>query len=512
MAKKTVFITGVTGSMGGAGMAELLRRRERFDIVTLVRPSPVNRKKMKPYEQQSGLRVEWGDLTCYEDVLRCVNGADIVLHPAAMISPAADHNPEAARAINVGSVENIIRAIRAQPDPDAVRLLNVGSVAMTGDRLYPIHVGRTGDPMKPSIYDAYACTKIEAERLVAESGLRYWASCRQTFIAVPDTLGLMDPIMFHQPLDTCIEFCTDADSGRLLANACEDDVPEAFWGNFYNIGGGPGARLTFLQLMERVYGALGMGRPEDFMERRWFALRNFHCHWYEDSSRLNDFLHFQTMDVDAWVQSILDGSPWYVTLPGRAWMRPLMRLAATRAAIKRLLMRPLASQTPDSTQYWIEHGIAGRISAFYKDRASWEAIPGHWEGIRRPDFEDYRRLDHGYDETRPVEDLALSDMQQAARFRGGECLSAAMHSGDLLQPLDWRCWRGHEFSMTPNTVLRGGHWCPDCAPQKIGWDYDEEARHNPFFAQVWYTNHAADEANHYPPDCYLDVTGLERSR
>jgi thioester reductase-like protein len=44
MTKKTVFITGVTGSMGGAGLNELLRRRDRFDLVTLVRPSAVNKK------------------------------------------------------------------------------------------------------------------------------------------------------------------------------------------------------------------------------------------------------------------------------------------------------------------------------------------------------------------------------------------------------------------------------------------------------------------------------------
>ncbi len=39
MKKKTVFITGTTGSMGSAGLKILLDRRDRFDIVNLVRPS-----------------------------------------------------------------------------------------------------------------------------------------------------------------------------------------------------------------------------------------------------------------------------------------------------------------------------------------------------------------------------------------------------------------------------------------------------------------------------------------
>lgn len=98
MTKKTVFITGVTGSMGGAGLNELLRRRDRFDLVTLVRPSAVNKTKLRELLKEPGLRVVWGDLTCYEDVLACVTGADIVLHPAAMIAPAADHDPQAALA------------------------------------------------------------------------------------------------------------------------------------------------------------------------------------------------------------------------------------------------------------------------------------------------------------------------------------------------------------------------------------------------------------------------------
>ncbi|MDX1734639.1 MAG: NAD-dependent epimerase/dehydratase family protein [Halioglobus sp.] len=505
MTRKTVFITGVTGSMGGAGLRELLQRRDRFDIVALVRSSQANRRKMAALEKESGLRIVWGDLTSYEDVLQCVTGADVVLHPAAMISPAADHNPAMARAINVGAAENIVRAIKAQPDPDAVRLVNIGSVAMTGDRLYPIHVGRTGDPLKPSIYDAYACSKIDAERVVAESGLRHWVSCRQTFIAIPDTMGLMDPIMFHQPLDTCIEFCTDADSGRLLANACEDDIAPQFWRRFYNIGGGPGARITFLGLMKRIYSALGMGSPEDLTQRNWFALRNFHCHWFEDSALLNDFLDFQRMDVDAWVQSVLDGSPWYVRLSAHPLMKPLMSSKLARGAIRKRLMLPLASGTPDSTQYWFENNIEGRISAFFGDRATWERIPQHWNDIAQPTFDEYDRLDHGYDESRDPETLDAAALRDAAGFRGGEFLSDAVNPGDFWRPLPWRCWRGHRFELSPNTVLRGGHWCPECSPQKIGWDYDNEARNNPFFAQVWYPNHDPREDNFYPPDCYRDV-------
>ncbi len=505
MQKKTVFITGTTGSMGSAGMKILLDRRDRFDIVTLVRPSKKNKEMMRQYAAEAGLNIIWGDLTNYDDVLKCVTGADIILHPAAMIAPEADHNPVLARKINVGSIDNIVRAIKAQPDPDRIKLVNIGSVAMTGDRLYPIHVGRTGDPFKPSIYDAYACSKIDAERVVAESQLRYWVSLRQTFVAIPDTLALMDPIMFHQPLETCIELCTQHDAGLLLANACEDSVPEEFWRRFYNIGGGPRARLTFQALMERVYGDLGLGTPAELTDRNWFAIRNFHCHWYEDSSTLNDYLHFQTMGIDDYVESVLKGSPWYVTITNKPVIRNIMGLRSIKMLIRKFLMKPLAFASRDSTMYWVQNNMQDRISAFFKDKQSWQAIPSHWDDIRRPSYQDYQRLDHGYDESLADRELDFAQMQKAAHFRGGQCKASSMQAGDLFSPLDWGCWRGHAFSMTPNAVLKGGHWCPHCEPARIGWDYDEEAMHNPFFAQVWYPNHDVTEAHYYAKDCYLDV-------
>ncbi len=378
---------------------------------------------------------------------------------------------------------------------------------MTGDRLYPIHVGRTGDPFKPSVYDAYACTKIDAERAVAESGLKYWASCRQTYVAIPDTMSLMDPIMFHQPLDTCIEFCHAEDAGELLANACEDDVPEEFWGHFYNIGGGPRARFTYLGLMESVFGLLGMGHPSEIFERNWFCLRNFHCQWYEDSYKLNDYLHFQNYGVEEYLQSILDGSPWYVTLPTKPVIKQIMALPIVKKCIKNFMMKPLATKTSDCTMYWINNNMEGRISSFMKSKEEWAKIPSHWNDIRQPSADDYQRLDHGFDEDKPVAELDIADMQQAAKFRGGECLSKKMTKGDMTTKLKWKCWRGHEFEMTPNSVLFGGHWCPECLPPVTGWDFDNEAKNNPFFAQVWYPNHDKDESNYYPPDCHKDIVG-----
>ena len=92
-------------------------------------------------------------------------------------------------------------------------------------------------------------------------------------------------------------------------------------------------------------------------------------------------------------------------------------------------------------------------------------------------------LNHGYDESKPVEAIDINDIKQAAEFRGGKCLSDTMKNGDLFTPLTWQCAFGHTFDATPNLILRGGHWCPVC--ERESWNYAEIAKTNPFFAQVW---------------------------
>ena len=51
-------------------------------------------------------------------------------------------------------------------------------------------------------------------------------------------------------------------------------------------------------------------------------------------------------------------------------------------------------------------------------------------------------------------------------------------------------------------LLRGGHWCPQELPWP--WNYDEEAKINPFFAQVWYAAQDPGEHNVYGPEIFDD--------
>ncbi len=163
--KKTVFLTGATGVMGSAGLKELSKKLDRFNIVLLARDSKVNRKKLAPYFTMDGVKVVWGNLLNYDDVLKGVTGADYVLHVGGMVSPAADYFPKRTIKTNVGAAENIVKAVLAQPNKDEIKVVYIGTVAQTSDRSEPIHWGRTGDPICISVYDHYAISKTRAEKV-----------------------------------------------------------------------------------------------------------------------------------------------------------------------------------------------------------------------------------------------------------------------------------------------------------------------------------------------------------
>lgn len=495
--KKTVLLTGSSGTMGLAGFKELYAKRDKYNIVLLNRGSDKNKKLFEVYANDPCVKLVWGDLTNYDNVLEAVTGADYVLHVGGMVSPAADYYPLKTLKTNVSAAENIVRAIKAQPDPDKVKVVYIGTVAETGDRNPPIHWARTGDPIKISVYDHYAISKVKAEAVFAESGLRYWVSLRQSGILYPAILKNMDPIMFHVPINGVLEWATVEDSGRLLANVCGDDVPDDFWRKFYNIGSGREYRITNYEFEEYLLNALGLPSPKKLFDANWFILRNFHGQWYADSDKLEEILHFRAnIPIKEYFDKMAKMVPAYY----RACKAIPAFMKGAVAAVAKPFMKKIAQAETYGTLHWHKTKDKDRISAYYGDIDKWNKI-GTWDDIdiRRPS-EEVVLLDHGYDESKPESELDLDDMKKAAAFRGGECLSESMVKGDLYTPLKWKSARGNVFEMTPNLVLRGGHWCPEELPWP--WDYDTEAKINPFFAQVWYPLHSKSEHNFYGPEIF----------
>ena len=502
MANKTVFMTGASGHMGWASFNEIYDKRPDLNITVLLRDSEKNRTKFAKCLGDPRVRIVWGDLKDYDSILNCVTGVDYVLHIGGMVSPAADYYPKATLKTNVLAAENIVKAVKAQPNADDITVVYIGTVAETGNRPAPIHWGRTGDPIKISIYDHYAISKVRAERVFAESGLKKWVSLRQSGILYPEILKNMDPIMFHVPLNEVLEWATVEDSATLMANVCSDDIPEEFYRRFYNIGSGEAYRITLYQFEDYLLSAIGMGRDatKRVFKPNWFIDRNFHGQWYADSDVLDDYLHFRhNVPVDQYFKSLSKQVEWFYLLS-------IVTKVPGISQITREALGMIAKDKRFGTRTWIKNNDPERMSAYFGDTESYgmehyRKIPDTWEKteIRIPSKE-ITYLDHGYDEKKPFTELTVEDLQKAAEFRGGKLISKTVK--DMYTPVKWQCAFGHEFEMTPNLVLRGGHWCPDCEP--MPWNYDAIAKVNPFFAQVWYADHGKDEDNVYTEDIYRD--------
>lgn len=491
--KKKICITGATGIMGTAVLREFKDKLDRFELRILARPGKKNEKLLKEYSGDPSVKIIYGNLLNYEDVREAVGDSDMVLHIGGMVSPVADHYPALTMKVNITASENIVRAIKSRADGDNVALIYIGSVAETSHHDVPGHWGRTGDPVMTGIYDYYGISKILAERVIAESGLKRWVSLRQSGILHAGLLKKgMDPITFHVPLRGVLEWTTLEDSGRLLVNLCDKELPDSFWKGFYNIGSGKEYRLANYQFEKLLLKALGCPPPEKIFEPGWFATRNFHGMWYSDSDLLESIVPFrENLPAEKYFERMGSQLPGYFKL---ARFVP--------SFIMKAVMRRVANSKGNGTMYWLKNSeYEEEIRAYFGSREAQRLIGG-WDNF---DFTDPSRtptlLDHGYDENKPESELDLEDMKGAARFRGGKCLCDKMTKGDLDTPLEWECAFGHRFKARPRTILKGGHWCPECMPAP--WRYDEEARVNQFLAQVWRLGHNPEENEVYDSDSQI---------
>ena len=479
----------------------------------LARPSNKNKALLEPLmAQYPALSVVWGDLTRYDDVLRGVTGADVVLHVGGMVSPAADYRPKATYKTNITAAENVRNAVLAQPDDKQPKVVYIGSVAQMGDRREPLHWGRTGDPICVSAYDHYGLTKALAERILTNSPIKRWVSLRQSGILYPAILKNYDPIMFHIPIRGVLEWATVEDSGRLLEGVCRDEVPESFWKNYYNIGSGEEYRLSNYEFECLLLDAIGCPRPELIFNTQWFTTRNCNGMWYLDSDKLNELVPFRANIPVKEYFAQMAKSP---SVPKGIRIARITKAAKLVPHIVKLAMRAMAYSEEHGTQWWIRHNITPRIHAYYGSLEAYKRIPD-W---RHMDLSHNSReaviLNHGYDESKPMEAFTIEDMQQAAAFRGGSVKPSStnpkakgLELWDTV--LEWQSASGETFEATPRLILLGGHWAPGDMPfpyrfteeSERPWHWDEVAKSNPFFAQLWTPLHEPDENNVYGSEIF----------
>lgn len=428
--KTRVFLTGATGVMGMAALKELEARKSDYEITVFARPSKINRKKLAPFQTQ-GVKVIWGDLLDKEKIMEGVRNADIVLHVGGMVSPVADHYPEQTLKVNVESMKLIADSVAEveKEDPEReIKVVYVGSVSQYGSKLPPDHWGKAGDRLSAAKFDAYALSKILAERVLAESGIRKWVSLRQTAILHSGLLKKADdPISFHVPLRGAIEWVSVEDSGRVLERICRKEVPENFWCDYYNIGGGENFRLINYEFEKGLLKAIGCPAPEKIFEPSWFATDNFHGIWFEDSDELDDILKYRQKDTfSECLKRLKKELPFYFRF---APLAPSFLIKG--------FMKKVAQSKELGTLGWLNQGNEPRILACWGGREKQSMIPG-WEKTK----------------------IEIPDKRSPGVKRN---VRKEEKDATLKETI---CEKGHTY-LTSRILERGGHGCPECLKESV---------------------------------------------
>lgn len=171
--KKSLLITGGTGSLGKALVAHILKTYP--DISRLVIYSRDEQKQFQmeqefPRSKYPQLRFFIGDVRDYERLRRALRGIDFVIHAAAMKHvPIAEYNPMECVKTNILGAENVINAC----------------LECQVERVVALSTDKAAAPV-----NLYGATKLASDKLfVAANNIRGWNPIRFSVVRYGNVMG-----------------------------------------------------------------------------------------------------------------------------------------------------------------------------------------------------------------------------------------------------------------------------------------------------------------------------------
>jgi nucleoside-diphosphate-sugar epimerase len=307
-----VLVTGAFGTVGRQAVAALAEDGHQVRCLDL----PIRANLRAARSTSRPMSAVWGDVRDPAAVRAAVSGQDVVVHLAAILPPVSGHKPDVAFQVNVEGTRHVVQAATSQPRPP--RLIFASSVAVFGPSQHKPPLRTPEDPVQAT--DAYSAHKIEAERLVATSGLQ--AAILRLGVVVPVSLAAMDRrialrAMFAMPLVLRIECVHVSDVGRCLANAVSC-VP--VWGRTLLIGGGPSCRIRYRDLVDASTRAAGVG----VLPEQAFSREPCYGDWM-DTAESQRLLNYQRTSFADHVGELRRSQRWRRRLT--TTLRPLIRKA-----------------------------------------------------------------------------------------------------------------------------------------------------------------------------------------
>jgi len=232
-----ILVTGGAGRLGYEVVKLLLQQGEDVRVFDL---PAVNWSYL---EALKGVGLFKGDVTDPKQVSRACDGADALIHLAAIMPPKSEASEKLTLDVNVEGTRNLLRALKRCSPVVFASSVSVYGVTSGEEQ-------RIGEQHPLVAHDNYSRSKILGEAAVAESGNPYTV-LRIAPITVADLVELPPVIPYRG--DQRVEFIFVDDAAHAIVAALNvADEKETF-----NVAGGDSWQTLGHEYVDRFYAALG---------------------------------------------------------------------------------------------------------------------------------------------------------------------------------------------------------------------------------------------------------------
>jgi UDP-glucose 4-epimerase len=282
-----VMITGGAGRLGINVDKAFIKGGYQVRVFDL--NTPLNRKSVKKLGGKA--EINWGDITRPDSVREALKDVDAVVHMAGILPPVAYEEPELAARVNVGGTRIIVDMLKqAGRQIPFVFTSSVAAFGPTPD---------ASEPLCPEEHDAnprgaYGETKLQAEKIIKESGIEY------VILRLTATMYLNFSLsdlkrMFSVPLNNRVEYCHPDDTASAIFNAIDNFY--LVKGNTLVISGGPEQRMLYKDMVGAILRVLGLPLPP----ARKFTKEPYYLDWY-DTTKSQKLLNFQHRSFSQYIK------------------------------------------------------------------------------------------------------------------------------------------------------------------------------------------------------------------
>lgn len=280
---KKVLVTGAGGSIG-INVIKYLLSEGKYEITALDLRNKNSQKKLKKYRRR--INLIYGDMNDSVLMDALVKDQDYIIHLAGLMPPIADIKHNVSEMIDYKGTENMIKAINMF-NPN-VYFIFASSTTIYGN------VEKVSTESKPKLtsLDYYSNTKLRIEKMIKDKVNNY------TIIRLP--LVLTNPkngsFMYNVKLDSVVEAITDNDAAYLFVNALNHS--EKLKGKLWNGTGGEMTTDSYRNILANVLKIYGLSFK--YLLTLLFVDKNFYCHTYEDSEKLENILEFRSDSLSSY--------------------------------------------------------------------------------------------------------------------------------------------------------------------------------------------------------------------